>query len=243
MRTELGSYLRNIVEFYFILQLPTIPSFSDALTFWSNHYQGSRHKAIEQLVAQVLAKHEIEIETLNDKGKALRLLEILIEQFATSLRTEFTDSGQDSTCCARAAVSLQRLSTDAAETLERFAVAFDDVAFCRSQCQIDRFILQQHRLQVEAYIQQAEGLSRTNETRGFLKIVENLKEVLAKGPEGFSCKRCDRIGDAVIALDAPHNLPLEHTDRAFDYLCPPIQQPHRRHPSEMQVVSRPQKLS
>ncbi|MBR8838604.1 MAG: hypothetical protein DSM106950_32540 [Stigonema ocellatum SAG 48.90 = DSM 106950] len=31
-------------------------------------------------------------------------------------------------------------------------------------------------------------------------------------------------------------LQLEHTDNSFDYLCPPINQPYYKHPSENQIV-------
>ena len=44
------------------------------------------------------------------------------------------------------------------------------------------------------------------------------------------------IGDAIIALDAPRDMQLEHTDHSFDHLCPPIGQPHRKHPSEQHIV-------
>ncbi|MEQ8536081.1 MAG: hypothetical protein RIB93_01240 [Coleofasciculus sp. D1-CHI-01] len=30
---------------------------------------------------------------------------------------------------------------------------------------------------------------------------------------------------------------LEHTDNSFDYLCPPIEQHHNKHPSEKQVLT------
>ncbi|MEQ8957151.1 MAG: hypothetical protein RLP02_04380 [Coleofasciculus sp. C2-GNP5-27] len=46
-----------------------------------------------------------------------------------------------------------------------------------------------------------------------------------------------KIGDAVIALNAPRQMQLEHTDNSFDYLCPPIEQPHNKHPSENQVLT------
>jgi ADP-heptose:LPS heptosyltransferase len=63
-----------------------------------------------------------------------------------------------------------------------------------------------------------------------------LKEILAVGEKACDCKRCEKIGDAVIALNAPRNLRLEHTDSSFDYLCPSIKQPHCKHSSETQVV-------
>jgi len=45
------------------------------------------------------------------------------------------------------------------------------------------------------------------------------------------------IGDAITFLNAPRQMQLEHTDNSFDYLCPPIQQPHHKHPSENQVLT------
>jgi hypothetical protein len=42
--------------------------------------------------------------------------------------------------------------------------------------------------------------------------VNNLKKILTIGEKACDCKRCEKIGDAVIALSAPRNLQLEHTD-------------------------------
>ncbi|MDZ7966366.1 MAG: hypothetical protein RM368_15540 [Nostoc sp. DedSLP03] len=47
----------------------------------------------------------------------------------------------------------------------------------------------------------------------------------------------DAPDDVVIALNAPQNMQLEHTDNSFDYLCPSINQPHYKHPSENQIVT------
>jgi hypothetical protein len=60
------SYLRNVIEFYSTLDLPGINSFSDALTFWSNRYQGSKHKAIQQLIAKLFSQntHEISLHSM-----------------------------------------------------------------------------------------------------------------------------------------------------------------------------------
>ncbi|HLC26572.1 MAG TPA: hypothetical protein VJM80_07355, partial [bacterium] len=67
-------------------------------------------------------------------------------------------------------------------------------------------------------------------------IAENLNEILTKTVSACSCKRCESIGDAVIALDAPRNMQLEHTDKSFTHLCPPINQAHKQHPSENSIV-------
>jgi hypothetical protein len=96
-------------------------------------------------------------------------------------------------------------------------------------------------MQLENYLQLAEIQSQNAANRGFVAMANTLQGILEKGASACSCKCCERIGDVVIALDTPQNLQLEHTDQAFDYLCPPINQPHRKHPSETQIITqRPQ---
>lgn len=235
------SYLRNVIEFYFTLRLTTIESFSDALTFWSNRYQGSKHKAVQQLVAQLL--HErFSTPSLHTKEAAMQAIEVLMDEFIETIQSQFQQVSTDSTQCARASVQLDvtwkdaETKVDRSQTIAQFAAEFDDVSRCRNHCRIHDFLLIDHRTTLETYVQQAEELPKNSVSRGFLVIVETLKTILDQGESACSCKCCERIGDVVIALDAPRHLQLEHTDQAFDYLCPPIAQPHRKHPSETKVI-------
>jgi hypothetical protein len=238
VRMELTrSYLRNIIKVYFLLRLPTIDTISDALSLWSNHFRGSQHKAIEQLMAQLLQTQAFDFADTQNKASALIVVELLIYQFVEGLRSQFRLHDRNSPQCACADVLLPTESRDAAASFKQFIDEFDDVENCRNRCQIDRFLLDQYCAEVENYIQQAAQLSSNANTRGFLRIAENLKEILEQGESACSCKRCERIGDAVIALDSPREMELEHTDNSFDYLCPSIHQPHRKHPSETQIVA------
>jgi hypothetical protein len=229
------SYLRNVIEFYFTLCLPTIETFSDALTFWSNRYQSSKHKAVQQLVSQVFRQQFTDL-SIQNKDEALIILELMILEFDDVLKTQFVNLKEDSTECARGKISLSEDASDFMEMLERFVGDFDDVDTCRSQCRVDQFLLKDYRSVIELYLFNANQLPKNSYTRGFLKIAESLGDILSSGSDACSCKSCERIGDVLIALDAPRNLRLEHTDYAFDYLCPPIQQPNYRHPSEMQIL-------
>jgi hypothetical protein len=231
------SYLCKIIEFYFILDLDSIQNISDAIIFWSNYYKSSQHKAVARLMAQLLQQRPIDLSDPQDKGKALDAIAALIIQFSELLQNRFVSTETDSTNCARAQVTLN-VTDNAAEEFMRFLSAFDNVKACRSQCRIDQFLLNEHLSEIESYIQYSENLAKNSDSRGFIKIAENLKEIINQGSDACSCKRCERIGDAVIALDTPREMQLEHTDRSFDYLCPLIQQPHRKHPSEIQVVGR-----
>jgi hypothetical protein len=236
------SYLRNVIEFYFTLRLSTIENFSDALTFWSNRYQGSKHKAVQQLVAQLL-RDRFSTPSLDTKESAIQAIEILMDEFIDNLQSQFRQINTDSTQCARASIQFEvdwngreRIPVDQSQKLSEFAAKFDDVSTCRSHCRIHDFLLNDHRMIVETYVKQAEELQKNDASRGFLTIVTTLKTILERGESVCSCKCCERIGDVVIALDAPRHLQLEHTDQAFDYLCAPIAQPHRKHPSETKII-------
>ena len=239
VRMELiRSYLINIISFYFVLRLESINTIADALAFWSNKFKTSELKAVIQLIPQIFSTHQLNFNSAKDKEKALQVLGTYIKRFEIILRRKYQNTGYDSTKCARALVTLNNKKlSNMPDSLKQFVDEFGDVEKCRTQCHIDQFFLSQYRGEVEAYVRQASQLPKNIETRGFLRIADSLKEIIEQGESACSCRRCEQIGDAVIALDAPRNLRLEHSDRSFDYLCPPINQPHYKHPSENQVVT------
>jgi hypothetical protein len=230
------SYLINLISFYFVLHLETINNIGDAIALWSNRFKTSELKAILQLIPQLFSTHQLNFSSSQDKEKALSILAIYIKRFELILRRKFNNINIDSTACARALVPLNVDLKNPAEGLKQFADEFGDVKTCRSQCQIDQFLLVQYRSEIERLVEIASQLPKNTNTRGFINIANNLKEILATGAAACNCKRCEKIGDAVIALDAPRQMQLEHTDSSFDYLCPQINQPHYKHPSENRIV-------
>lgn len=230
------SYLINLISFYFVLRLETINNIGDAIALWSNRFKTSELKAILQLIPQLFSTHQLNFSSPQDKEKALSILAIYIKRFELILRRKFNNTNIDSTACARALVPLTIDLKNPAGGLKQFADEFGDVKTCRSKCQIDQFLLVQYRDEISRLVQIASQLPKNSNTRGFINIANNLKEILATGASACDCKRCEKIGDAVIALNAPRNMRLEHTDNSFDYLCPTINQPHYKHPSENQIV-------
>ncbi len=75
----------------------------------------------------------------------------------------------------------------------------------------------------------ASQLPKNTNTRGFINIANNLKEILTIGEKACDCKRCEKIGDAVIALSAPRNLQLEHKVELTSY-------PHGQHDIMLTVL-------
>lgn len=230
------SYLNNLISFYNILDLPTIPTLDDAITFWSNKFKKSELKAIIQLVSQLIAEQKLNFKLAKDKPKALQVIGMYIKRLDIKLRRQFKNIGKDSTRCARAIVPLHVSLDSLTADFKRFVDAFNDKKNCRNNCGIDRFVLNRYRSQVEDYINLSSQIPKNNDNKGFIDITENLKAILTDGVRICSCDHCEHIGDAIIALDALCNIRLEHTDRSFDHLCDSIGQPHYRHPSETEII-------
>ena len=221
----------SLINFFDVLDMEAIECINDATTLWSDRFKTSELKAVLQIVTQLFDTQKLSGANPKDKGKALIALGHLIKRYEIGI-DGFTDVGGDTTHCARAGVplniDLKNLRTDISEFYDRF----NDTKTCRDNCVVDRFLLVRHKARLDQYVALSKGLTFGKQNDGFKKIVENLEEILAKGANACTCKRCEKIGDAIIALDTPRNLRLEHTDNSFNHLCPPLTQPHYQHPSQ-----------
>jgi len=231
------SFLLNLINFFFVLDMPTTRAIDDAFALWSERFKTSELKAVIQLASPLFATQHLDPSNPRDKPTALLALGRLIKRFDFEM-AGFLDTGVNSPRCARAGISLDINLGNLRTDLRRFVEEFTDVETCRSKCRIDTFLLKRHRGRVQDYARLGNALPNNSESKGFKRIAENLADVLQGGPEACSCKRCERIGDAVIALDTPRNLNLEHTDASFNQLCDAIGQPHQQHPSHIRVVRR-----
>lgn len=200
------SYVINIISFYFVLRLDGIYTIGDAITLQSNKFKGSELKALLQVIPQLFSIRQLNFSSPQDKEKALSLLAIYIKRFDLIIRTKFKNS-EDYTACARALVPLTIDLKNPAIGFNNFILGFEDTKTCRSQCTIDQFLLVQYHSEVEQIVEIASQLPKNTRTRGFINIANNLKEILAFGATACDCKRCEKIGDAVIALNASHPFP------------------------------------
>jgi hypothetical protein len=236
------SFLINIIAFYFIFSLETISTLNNVISFWNNEFKASRLKAFIQFLPELTTLiHVNQLDSNNpaDKEAILYLIGLYIKRFELILRRKFLNTKQDSTACTRALIPLQIQLDEMAKGLKTFLDNFENTKTCREQCRIDRFLLEDHRTSIETYVQQAAQVQRSKENKGFVEIAANLQRILEGGAKNCSCAKCGKIGDAVIALDTPRTMQLEHSDLSFDYLCAFIKQPHRLHPSENQIIRLP----
>lgn len=230
------SFLCSLIEFYFLLKLPTVRSVEDALTLASNEFKLSKLKATIQLAAKLFATRQIAIDSTAAKPKALYALAEVIIRIHSRFHQDFVNTGKDSTRCARAAIRFIARLENVEGGFRHFLDAFSNTADCRSRCSIDEFFVKRHVKHTTECVEMANALKSSKETNGFKKIATNLESIMSSRGEDCSCRMCGNVGDAVIVLDADRGIPVHHIDQSFVQLCSLAKQPHIQHPSETSVV-------
>lgn len=216
-------YICHLIDFY---------SLGEAITLWTNRFSAREVKAVLALVAQLLEGHKLDPSGLHDKKVAQVAIRAYIRAIEAKFRNRFKNTGIDRTRCGRARVPLRSFDDG---SLRSFRQRFGDTASRRRECTIDVFLSTTYASEVDGYVANAEmsveGGGR--QSGGFTKIVAALARLKKeRSPRECTCASCAKIGDAVIALDTPRDMVLAHTDHSFDYLCPPIAQPHVKQPPE-----------
>jgi hypothetical protein len=229
------SFIHTIISFYFTLNNPEIKTIGDALTHWSQRYKTSETIAVLQLLGQLIDAHKFNRQDPGDKKKVMKVIGVYVKGLERKIKRQFEHVGADSARCKRAQVLLDIRDYDVTQAFKKFCEDFENVKCCRSQCSIHCFLLKEHLSTVQDYVSNAGSLPRSSH-RGFIRITDELDDVLARGASACSCKRCEAIGDAVIALGCPREMVLEHVDASFNDLCKPIHQRHRHLLSETAVL-------
>lgn len=237
----LRSFVVPLLDFYFIFDLPSIETIADALALFSNRFRARELKAIIQFVSLIFRSHDLDFTLETEKDKALRAVARVIMRIQYKLERKFRNIGDQGVHCERAKIQLRRKkkTDDFRDLFEKFQDKFLDTKKCRQKCHIDDFLGDRYKSTVKEIVYYASRLESPSriENKGFIKISEKLYKVLHKNTS-LSCRLCESIGDAVISLEAPRVMAIEHTDYSFDHLCQIIDKRHKRHPSESSYLKR-----
>lgn len=224
-----------LIDFYFVLALYSNKTVDDALALWSQNFAKRRLKIVLLIVPGLMAAQQIDINREDNKESALQVLGLLIKRYWGKMRTVFVNTSEDATRCGRATVKLLAKPNDFAIGFRSFLESFDDVKACRNACRIDHFVLERKKDEVTALLNSAEDIKKTTRNKPILDILEALKKIRETSGEVCTCRHCSKIGDAVVALQVPRGMRLEHTDKAFDHISPVLGQAHKLHPSMIAV--------
>lgn len=205
--------------------------------YFEEQFKNGRRYVSDYVLMEFKRSYLRNVSDPKDKQKILRQIGLYVKRVEIKSRRVFKNIGKNETDCHRAKVPFQSQSdSNMTEMFRNFLQEFNDKTACRSKCSIATFFLNRYQDQVKDFIKYADKLPNPGKTenKGFIKIISKLKET--QGEKDFSCHLCEAIGDAVIVLESPRDIRLEHTDYSFDHLCPIINQPHYKHPSETSIL-------
>ena len=120
--------------------------------------------------------------------------------------------------------------------LSRIQKEFDNKENCRNECEVADVFLVRNKKDVTAFINYAKNLKKTKNMDGYLDIVARLKKIQNDGQKYFSCTKCGGIGDAIIAIEMPSNMQMEHIDYSFNYLGASISKSNNQQLSVIKVL-------
>lgn len=228
----MSGFIGVLIEFFHTASLPEVATFADAVDLWSQRFEPRQIKSIQPLLA-LMTGTGLDSSKPEHKNELLVHIASIIIRYVAKLNQLCTDVGVNPTHCGRAAISFNPDLANIPESFEQFKSAFNDFEACRSQCQIDRFLSNPAtQAKINKYLDHLAPLSEGDtKTSGFQKNAKVLAAFQNKPYSECTCRLCMQMGDAIIALSAPTNMRLEHTDKSFNLLCDLIQLPHHLHPS------------
>jgi hypothetical protein len=229
-------FILHGVTLHDALRMPSLETIADVRVFLSESYKSRQTTAMMSILTDLDGMHEFRSSYPRDKERARRAVVEYLKRLEWKLEA-FKDVGIDPMRCERAKVEFDIGQAATAKEVTEFRIAINDIERHRATCRIGSFVFEKNVQIVQEYLslqQKAKG----PQASGFKKLCVKLEKTVSKGETALTCKTCAALGDMVIALSAPRNMQLEHTDHSFDYLCPPIRQPHQKHDPMMTVVGR-----
>jgi quinol monooxygenase YgiN len=222
-------FVLSCINFYNVLCLDSIKNLSDAQSYWSNKYRTRELKNIIKLVSQLQSTRNLR----EDKEEAKSALADVIRRIMFRFKNELIDSGIDSSRCSRGKVDFEISRKSEEEDFIRFVEKFNDIEKHSNACSLKKLIQKNNEI-INNYHNIVSELNKSS-GQGFQKIEMELYSIINDENKVCNCKTCEKIGDSIIAFNCNSNFILHHTDESFDYLCPPLNIEHFKHPSETAI--------
>jgi hypothetical protein len=124
--------------------------------------------------------------------------------------------------------------------LQSFAYHFRDEVACRSNCSIaELFTRASHRAKLDAIaVASAEG-----STNDKLKKIQDAIEKAKMNPDKITCKRCSKMGDAIVAVALDSSWKLHSLDAVHEPISLALNLQCETHPSEQALAKQYEEMS
>jgi hypothetical protein len=208
-------YLRgvvlNLIELYFLIK--ESDSVSDALIDWSQKVAQERKLKI---VLMTMPQWVSDQEDWKDKAKSMRRLGDLVVRLVSDFDDAFKGRAKDRLECRLGKVRFPRRAFSE-DVLLRFYERFKAIQASTPDCKLCEF---KNTQQTELSRQQIDLHGPAQRTKyakhtGYVQQAERVEEILQKQHPSPKCRFCERVGDTIIALQAPKKAILVTADRAY----------------------------
>lgn len=235
-------FIMACIEVYADLYRENVTTPADAMAVTSSR-GSSRDRAAAILLLKTVLESNNDIDWSDPAGMPIAQREFAraILRFDARFRAKFTDASQGRTHCSRAKTELDIDTGNYFDGFKSFVKEFDDKQTHRSRCHIDKVLLSDYRSEVDAAIKKMQEIIEQRQktaNSGFVDVAKQLEVIREKNGTNCTCDTCAKVGDAVIAFDAPRSMRLEHTDHSYDQLCGITGQQHQKHSPEITVAGK-----
>jgi len=225
--------LSHWIYLYFESKEEKYETFGDAFKLYSEGFGRQAKNAVAVLTT--IEMDGVSFAKPEDKQLCREKLQDFIYERAIDFADTFTDTGTDPTHCARIKFKL-KIPNDADERvsqLQSFAYHFRDEVTCRSKCSISElFTRASHRAKIDAIAEAtAEG-----DTKEKLEKIQAAIEKSKQNPAKITCKRCSKMGDAIIAVALDSSWKLHSMDSVHQSIASALKLQFQTHPSEQALA-------
>lgn len=221
-----NAVLCRCIALYSVVTMPQYKTTQDAFYYFGQRFKKERDNILLiSILGSILLRRKVDLNNPAHKELALSEIWRVVKELHRAFRSTFIDCGEDRTRCLRARVELNFDAEDVQQEVERFVQAFSMTNY-RPKCRVDHLVEDRCKEEALRFVEEA-AVVKGREADGFRAQAKRVDKVL-NGTASKTCQQCASMGDAVIALQAPRQMMLDHTDRSFDYLCPATKQQHRR---------------
>jgi len=227
--------LTHWIYLYFESEDEKYETFGDAFKLYSEGF--GRQAKNATAVLTTIEMDGVSFVKPEDKQFCREKLQDFIYERALEFADTFTDMGVDPTDCKRIKFKL-KIPNDAKERvgqLQSFAYHFRDEVTCRSKCSISElFTRASHRAKLGAIA----AATAEGETKKKLDKIQAAIEKSKKKPDKITCKRCSKMGDAIIAVALDSSWKLHSMDAVHEPIAAVLELQSQTHLSEQALAKR-----
>jgi len=205
--------VKTLINLYCVIQEEESPAY--ALSYFMQASRSIREtKIVLGAISALLSQDDLR----NDKRSSLDAIEILISDSLQDFYDSIAGFVTDQAKCPLAKASIDKGYEEFAKQIR-----------CEAKCSIAQF-WKENREILESVTQ--EDLTKPHlKNRAFNDMLPLLDKVLEDCQVGQTIRNCQKLADAIIAIEMPRKHTMLTFDRSFESLCPLMDKEVKRLPS------------